>query len=162
MLTIENLLLSSDIHRLYLIETPQIILLQFLKQWMSSVKTQFSEGKKRAFFSRKNPVFLPSNHNWSVFLLRKNGFAAGLLSGTGLAFRILNREQGGLLRLVSLLISAYPDQLLLFHRHHLLPYFLLFIAKAAFITSYPFHDLLHWNHRFSSQLPVQADALELH
>ena len=71
MLTIENLLLSSDIHRLYLIETPQIILLQFLKQWMSSVKTQFSEGKKRAFFSRKNPVFLPSNHNWSVFCFAK-------------------------------------------------------------------------------------------
>lgn len=91
MLTIENLLLSSDIHRLYLIETPQIILLQFLKQWMSSVKTQFSEGKKRAFFSRKNPVFLPSNHNWSVFLLRKNGFAAGFLSGTHCGFTLILR-----------------------------------------------------------------------
>lgn len=54
-------------------------------------KGHFSRAKNERFSRRKAPVFLPSNHNWSVFLLRKNGFAAGFLSGTHCGFTLILR-----------------------------------------------------------------------
>ena len=49
---------------------------------MSSVKISFFRGKNRLILAQNPFIFTHTNHNYSVFLLRKNGFAAGLLSGT--------------------------------------------------------------------------------
>ena len=69
-LTIENLLLSSDIHRLYLIKTPQIILLQFLKIVdVICPKVIFQGQKTGSFCTEKPPFFCPQTTTSCGFTL---------------------------------------------------------------------------------------------
>ena len=56
-LTIENLLLSPDIHHLYLIETPQVILLQFLKTVDVICPKVIFQGQKTGNFCTEKPPF---------------------------------------------------------------------------------------------------------